>query len=387
MATIGYARVSTDGQTLDVQIAALKAAGAARIYRETASGAKAERKELARALKSITAGDTLLVTRLDRLARSTRDLLNILDAVRQSRGRVLIAARHHRLNGLEPENLLAFMALVGLLGALDSARADWRARAFWDIESAPLRPTLELAEEKTPQEIAAAAAEGAAKLGAAFVFDRRDLNYSAGEARNILLGEADAPRSALFNALLSDGAVRDDGRIWPTPLCFLFGQGHQHFLDRLSSVTAGRFPKAMERIRRPDLNDPALIAATLFDPWTRSEHTDSFRWDPLEDRRYALRARDPSGYPSGTQHETAHRLASERRRAKGPQAVEDGRLDVEEALAVPTKDVPRRRVLGQRRGDGVVGGFGDGDADHALTATFRYFVDFLPVACRCASAI
>ena len=81
MAIIGYARVSTDGQTLDSQIAALKAAGAARIYRETASGAKAERRELARALKSMAAGDTLLVTRLDRLARSTRDLLNILDAV------------------------------------------------------------------------------------------------------------------------------------------------------------------------------------------------------------------------------------------------------------------------------------------------------------------
>ena len=81
MAIIGYARVSTDGQTLDAQIAALKAAGAARIYRETASGAKAERRELGRALKSMTAGDTLLVTRLDRLARSTRDLLNILDAV------------------------------------------------------------------------------------------------------------------------------------------------------------------------------------------------------------------------------------------------------------------------------------------------------------------
>jgi DNA invertase Pin-like site-specific DNA recombinase len=81
MAIIGYARVSTDGQTADSQIATLKAAGAARIYRETASGAKAERKELARALKAIAAGDTLLVTRLDRLARSTRDLLNIIDAI------------------------------------------------------------------------------------------------------------------------------------------------------------------------------------------------------------------------------------------------------------------------------------------------------------------
>jgi DNA invertase Pin-like site-specific DNA recombinase len=84
MAIIGYARVSTDGQSLDSQNATLKAAGAARIYRETASGAKAERRELARALKSIRAGDTLLVTRLDRLARSTRDLLNILDAVAQA---------------------------------------------------------------------------------------------------------------------------------------------------------------------------------------------------------------------------------------------------------------------------------------------------------------
>jgi DNA invertase Pin-like site-specific DNA recombinase len=81
MAIIGYARVSTEGQTLDSQITALGAAGAGRIYRETASGAKAERKELARALKAITAGDTLLVTRLDRLARSTRDLLNIVDAI------------------------------------------------------------------------------------------------------------------------------------------------------------------------------------------------------------------------------------------------------------------------------------------------------------------
>jgi hypothetical protein len=75
------ARISTEGQTLDAQIATLKAAGAARIYRETASGAKAERKELARALKAISAGDTLLVTRLDRLARSTRDLPNIVNAI------------------------------------------------------------------------------------------------------------------------------------------------------------------------------------------------------------------------------------------------------------------------------------------------------------------
>jgi DNA invertase Pin-like site-specific DNA recombinase len=77
----GYARVSTDGQTLEAQVASLKAAGVSRIFRETASGAKTDRRELARALKALGKGDVLLVTRLDRLARSTRDLLNILAAI------------------------------------------------------------------------------------------------------------------------------------------------------------------------------------------------------------------------------------------------------------------------------------------------------------------
>ena len=80
MAIFGYARVSTDGQTLDAQVSALKAAGAVRVFRETASGAKTDRRELARALRFLGEGYTLLVTRLDRLARSTRDLLNTLAA-------------------------------------------------------------------------------------------------------------------------------------------------------------------------------------------------------------------------------------------------------------------------------------------------------------------
>ena len=74
----GYARVSTDGQTLDAQVATLVAAGAERIFKETASGAKTDRRELAKAVKALGADDVLLVTRLDRLARSSRDLLNIL---------------------------------------------------------------------------------------------------------------------------------------------------------------------------------------------------------------------------------------------------------------------------------------------------------------------
>lgn len=78
---IGYARVSTDGQSLDSQQASLKLAGADKVYAETISGAVTDRKELRKAIASLTSGDVLVVTRLDRLARSTRDLLNILDEV------------------------------------------------------------------------------------------------------------------------------------------------------------------------------------------------------------------------------------------------------------------------------------------------------------------
>jgi DNA invertase Pin-like site-specific DNA recombinase len=77
----GYARVSTDGQTLDAQVAALKAAGAAKVFSEKQSGAKTDRAALAKALAALSAGDVLVVTRLDRLARSTRDLLNVLATV------------------------------------------------------------------------------------------------------------------------------------------------------------------------------------------------------------------------------------------------------------------------------------------------------------------
>jgi predicted site-specific integrase-resolvase len=78
MTIFGYARVSTDGQTLDAQVAALKRAGAAHVFHEKVSGAKTARRELARALNALGKGDVLIVTRLDRLARSTRDLLNTL---------------------------------------------------------------------------------------------------------------------------------------------------------------------------------------------------------------------------------------------------------------------------------------------------------------------
>jgi DNA invertase Pin-like site-specific DNA recombinase len=74
----GYARVSSVGQTLDAQLEQLKAAGCERVYREKVTGKHNDRRELQRMLKTLAPGDTVIVTRLDRLARSQRDLLNML---------------------------------------------------------------------------------------------------------------------------------------------------------------------------------------------------------------------------------------------------------------------------------------------------------------------
>lgn len=78
---IGYARVSTRGQNLDQQRAALSAAGCIRIFEEKASGTKSDRPELARMLDHLRHGDVVTITRLDRLARSTGDLLAISERI------------------------------------------------------------------------------------------------------------------------------------------------------------------------------------------------------------------------------------------------------------------------------------------------------------------
>jgi DNA invertase Pin-like site-specific DNA recombinase len=75
---IGYARVSTDDQHLDLQIDALKKAGCDVIYEEKVSGKNTERLELEQCRKALRAGDTLVVWRLDRLGRSLPDLVRIV---------------------------------------------------------------------------------------------------------------------------------------------------------------------------------------------------------------------------------------------------------------------------------------------------------------------
>jgi len=82
---IGYARVSTDDQNLDLQRDALALAGCSVVYEETISGKSADRPELEHCLKSLRCGDTLVVWRLDRLGRSLPDLVGIVSRLEQER--------------------------------------------------------------------------------------------------------------------------------------------------------------------------------------------------------------------------------------------------------------------------------------------------------------
>jgi DNA invertase Pin-like site-specific DNA recombinase len=135
MATYGYARVSTDGQSLASQDAVLHAAGCVKVYAEKVSGARANRPELAKVLKRLDVGDVLVVTRLDRLARSTRDLLNILDDIAK-RGAGFTSLHDAWANTTSAHGRLMVTILAGLaefereliLGRTSDGRARAKAR-------------------------------------------------------------------------------------------------------------------------------------------------------------------------------------------------------------------------------------------------------------------
>lgn len=141
----GYARVSTDGQTLDAQREALTFAGAEKVFAETASGARLDREELAKALAHVNQGDTLLVTRLDRLARSTVNLLNILDGLSR-KGAMFRSLTEGWADTTTPHGRLT-VTIVGGVAEFErelirARTGEGRARAKERGQSLGRRPTL-----------------------------------------------------------------------------------------------------------------------------------------------------------------------------------------------------------------------------------------------------
>jgi DNA invertase Pin-like site-specific DNA recombinase len=115
MAIYGYARVSTDGQSLAAaaQIAELKSAKCEKVFQDKISGARSDRKQLARLIVVLAKGDVLVVTRLDRLARSTRDLLNLLGTIAE-KGAGFKSLRDTWADTTTAHGLLMLTVLAGL---------------------------------------------------------------------------------------------------------------------------------------------------------------------------------------------------------------------------------------------------------------------------------
>jgi DNA invertase Pin-like site-specific DNA recombinase len=132
MTTYGYARVSTNGQDLGSQEAELLAAGCAKLFKEKVSGAKTDRTELAKVIRRLEPGDVLVVTRLDRLARSTRDLLNVL-AIISEREADFRSLRDAWADTTTPHGRLMLTVLGGLAEfereLIRARTGDGRARA------------------------------------------------------------------------------------------------------------------------------------------------------------------------------------------------------------------------------------------------------------------
>ena len=227
------------------------------------------------------------------------------------------AEQQYRLDGLVPDNLLAFLALLGLLRSLEEAEPSWLPRVAWTVDAPPMRPLLTLARTTGRDEIVAAAATGLNRLAERHDFaphkNLRLLREAATE-RLRAASTGDRYTADLWAALVSDAAVRERNKTTeaePTPFCLMFGQGHQYFLDRLSAVPRQRMPDRGPRRSPLSVSETECLSDALFTTWARPDANPSFRWDPHEDVRYAHRATDPTDQRTKVRTEHgANRLAA-----------------------------------------------------------------------------
>jgi DNA invertase Pin-like site-specific DNA recombinase len=150
---IGYARVSTYGQTLDSQLEQLRGAGCSsrNIYREKVTGARADRRELNRMLAKLAPGDVVTVTRIDRLARSTFDLFGIVKRIVDAKAQFRSLAEPWADTGTSTGRLM--LAVLGGLADVErdlirTRTAEGRSRAKARGQPMGRPPSLTPAQQK-----------------------------------------------------------------------------------------------------------------------------------------------------------------------------------------------------------------------------------------------
>lgn len=123
---IGYCRVSTDDQNPDMQLTALKKAGCKKIFTDRPTGSHARRPELVKCLKALKPGDTLIVWKLDRLGRSLRDLITLLDDLKGRR--VAFRSLTEAIDTTTPTGR-AMWQMIGILAELERSLIQERTKA------------------------------------------------------------------------------------------------------------------------------------------------------------------------------------------------------------------------------------------------------------------
>ena len=209
------------------------------------------------------------------------------------------------LNGLDGSNLLGFLAAVGVLRVATETNPQWDWRVRWDTREGQWSPVLladttltagGLIDQLMP-------ALDKRKGDHAFAF-ANDLTISCKEFRGVAqsafdsAGLADRHFADFITAFGCDSVPisAKDSRIQDTALRTMSGAGHQHFIGSMRELV--------------EKTSPDHLRATLFEAWQYSDPKPSLRWDPADDRRYALRWKEPSGDPVRTMR-GANRLAVE----------------------------------------------------------------------------
>lgn len=219
----------------------------------------------------------------------------------------------HRLEGLEADNLLAFLALLGLLRALETSRPQWRPRAAWDLDHPPLHPELRLAEPASIDSICEAAEEGLSVFWKALLPFSRQKNKQ-GRANKILISRTPEKyrRSAEHSISAYHAAIAKGDRrralVWRIRLDLLTSGVGEVWNKNKYQIEASplklpsgqmSFVGAMfEAVKACHKSD---IERSLLRPWEFQSKGDSLRLAYQEARRYAYRATDPS--PEGARSE------------------------------------------------------------------------------------
>jgi hypothetical protein len=230
----------------------------------------------------------------------------------------MTASSSHRLDGLEPDNLLAFLSLLGLLRALEMIRPECRPRTYWDLEKSPIRPVLTTKGRTTRDEICRSALEGLLIFRKALWPFSWPRSKDGHVKKTALLSSQSRQRSLAKRCVLAAGAspagmarqitwkLRCDvlacsGARYPTDSSSKSNLSKKDFEPTPLKLPSGQMTfigAQYDLLRECSASD---ILKCLFQTWAFECKGSSLRLSPDEARRYAYRASDPS--PEGSRTE------------------------------------------------------------------------------------